>query len=84
MISSGPGVSSSDYKSFETAFESTDFDKDRINFDLETGKPSTDTDAAKFYQITTDKYFCEVFPDYKNGSNCTGAVAWKCPVRSGV
>ena len=63
--------SSSDYESFQTAFESSDFDKDRINFDRDTGKPSTTTFTTKFYEISTDKYFCEVFPDYNNGSNCT-------------
>ena len=58
---------------FSEVFEGSEFDTDRIKFDESTGKPtgSPDRTGTNLYHIVTDKYFCEVFPDYQDGNNCT-------------
>ena len=60
-----------DNDSFSRVFKNSEFDHDRIKFDKNTGKPSSSEDVTNFFHIKTDKYFCEIFHDYKNGSNCT-------------
>ena len=62
------------FSSFNTKFHDK-FQRDRIFYNQSSGdacpKQSGGSECGDVWQIRTSKYWCEIFPDYKNGSNCT-------------